>query len=234
MATGMKTGVGTSPRRVWSTPARARPSVRSSVNRKVLTARPAPCPRHDGDARAAAVRVPGPDAALADLLPPVPTSDPDVLLGAFLTWVQTTGLTLYPAQEEALLELMAGKHVLLATPTGSGKSLVAVALHFKALARGEDLLLHVPIKALVNEKFFALCELFGAEHVGMLTGDASINRGRADRLLHGRGPGKSRPAGGGAARRRGGDGRVPLLRGPGARQSPGRSRSSPCRGQPSS
>ena len=115
--------------------------------------------------------------ALADLLPPVPTSDPDVLLGAFLTWVQTTGLTLYPAQEEALLELMAGKHVLLATPTGSGKSLVAVALHFKALAEGRTSFYTVPIKALANEKFFALCELFGAERVGMLTGDASINRG---------------------------------------------------------
>src|SRR6516164_6056024 len=115
--------------------------------------------------------------ALADLLPPEPTSDPDVLLERFLTWVQTTGLTLYPAQEEALLELIAGKHVLLATPTGSGKSLVAVALHFKALAERKTSFYTVPIKALANEKFFALCDLFGAERVGMLTGDASINRG---------------------------------------------------------
>ncbi|MGZ6078502.1 MAG: DEAD/DEAH box helicase [Myxococcaceae bacterium] len=115
--------------------------------------------------------------ALADLLPSEPTSDPDVLLERFLAWVQTTGLTLYPAQEEALLELMSGKHVLLATPTGSGKSLVAVALHFKALAEGKISFYTVPIKALANEKFFALCELFGAERVGMLTGDASINRG---------------------------------------------------------
>jgi len=115
--------------------------------------------------------------ALADLLPPEPTSDPDVLLERFLTWVQSTGLTLYSAQEEALLELMAGKHVLLATPTGSGKSLVAVALHFKALAEGKTSFYTVPIKALANEKFFNLCELFGAERVGMLTGDASINRG---------------------------------------------------------
>ncbi|HET6981199.1 MAG TPA: DEAD/DEAH box helicase, partial [Myxococcaceae bacterium] len=114
--------------------------------------------------------------ALADLLPPQPTSDPDVLLERFLAWVQTTGLTLYPAQEEALLELMAGKHVLLATPTGSGKSLVAVALHFKALAEGKTSFYTVPIKALANEKFFDLCRLFGPERVGMLTGDASINR----------------------------------------------------------
>src|SRR5262249_17473541 len=142
----MNTGVGTSPRRVCSTPARARPSIRSSVNRNVLNARPAPCPSSDGDA-SPPLPTPRPSGstgfaiaresiqvlsalgsgqmpALADLLPPEPTSDPDVLLERFLAWVQTTGLTLYPAQEEALLELMAGKHVLLATPTGSGKSLV--------------------------------------------------------------------------------------------------------------
>ena len=116
-------------------------------------------------------------APLAALLPSEPTSDPGVLLERFLAWVHSTGLALYPAQEEALLELMAGRHVLLATPTGSGKSLVAVALHFKALAEGKTSFYTVPIKALANEKFFALCELFGAEQVGMLTGDASINRG---------------------------------------------------------
>jgi len=117
-----------------------------------------------------------PSAPLAALLPAEPTSDAGVLLERFLAWVQSTGLTLYPAQEEALLELMAGKHVLLATPTGSGKSLVAIALHFKALAEGRISFYTAPIKALANEKFFALCELFGAERVGMLTGDASINR----------------------------------------------------------
>ena len=71
---------------------------------------------------------------------------------------------------------MAGKHVVLNTPTGSGKSLVATALHFKALAEGKTSFYTCPIKALVNEKFFALCQLFGADNVGMLTGDASINR----------------------------------------------------------
>ena len=68
------------------------------------------------------------------------------------------GLTLYPAQEEAILELCAGKHVILNTPTGSGKSLVATALHFKALAEGKTSFYTCPIKALVNEKFFALCQ----------------------------------------------------------------------------
>ena len=99
--------------------------------------------------------------ALADLLPPEPTSDPDVVLERFLAWVQTTGLTLYPAQEEALLELMAGKHVLLATPTGSGKSLVATALLFAALARNERAVCTFPIKALVNVKWVQLCREFG-------------------------------------------------------------------------
>src|SRR5262245_36617354 len=118
-----------------------------------------------------------PPASLSALGPSQPTSDPDSRTERCLSWLQGSGLTLYPAQEEALLELMSGKHVLLATPTGSGKSLVAVALHFKALAEGKTSFYTVPIKALANEKFFTLCDLFGAERVGMLTGDASINRG---------------------------------------------------------
>ena len=84
-------------------------------------------------------------------------------------------LTLYPAQEEPILELFAGRHLVLSTPTGSGKSLVATALHFKAMCEGQRSIYTAPIKALVNEKFFALCNDFGAEHVGMQTGDASIN-----------------------------------------------------------
>ena len=116
------------------------------------------------------------DAPLAALLPASPTAGGDELLGRFLGHVAQTGLQLYPAQEEALLELMAGKHLVLNTPTGSGKSLVATALHFKALAEGKTSVYTTPIKALANEKFFALCQLFGPGRVGMLTGDASINR----------------------------------------------------------
>ncbi|MCA9637263.1 MAG: DEAD/DEAH box helicase, partial [Myxococcales bacterium] len=85
------------------------------------------------------------------------------------------GLELYPAQEEAVLEIMAGRHVILNTPTGSGKSLVAVAMHMRSLALGRRSVYTCPIKALVSEKFFALCADFGAENVGMLTGDASVN-----------------------------------------------------------
>jgi superfamily II RNA helicase len=101
----------------------------------------------------------------------------DEILERFVSHVAATGLSLYPAQEEAILELCAGKHVILNTPTGSGKSLVATALHFKALAEGKVSYYTCPIKALVNEKFFALCDEFGPENVGMLTGDAAINAG---------------------------------------------------------
>ena len=85
------------------------------------------------------------------------------------------GLTLYPEQEEAILELFAGRNVVLNTPTGSGKSLVAAALHFKALCAGQRSVYTCPIKALVNEKFLSLCRDFGPENVGMMTGDASVN-----------------------------------------------------------
>jgi superfamily II RNA helicase len=104
-----------------------------------------------------------------------PLTDPGAILDRFLAHVAETGLEPYPAQEEALLELAAGKHVVLSTPTGSGKSLVALGLHFKALCEGRRSWYTAPVKALVNEKFFALCDAFGPENVGMLTGDASIN-----------------------------------------------------------
>ncbi len=93
-----------------------------------------------------------------------------------MKYVGDTGLSLYPAQEEAILELLGAKHVVLATPTGSGKSMVALAFHFMAMAEGKTSFYTCPIKALVNEKFFALCDAFGAENVGMMTGDAAINR----------------------------------------------------------
>jgi superfamily II DNA/RNA helicase len=123
--------------------------------------------------------VPTPAAARPSLAARAPAGeaarDPEAILAAFLDWVSDLGLELYPAQEEALLELFAGKHVILNTPTGSGKSLVALGLHFKALCEGRTSFYTSPIKALASEKFFALCEDFGPERVGMLTGDASIN-----------------------------------------------------------
>jgi superfamily II RNA helicase len=116
-----------------------------------------------------------PEFTLADRMPPRGAT-PDELFDLFLGYVRATGLELYPAQEEALLEVFAGHHVLLSTPTGSGKSLVALAVHFFAMAQGKRSFYTAPIKALVSEKFFALCADFGADHVGMLTGDAAVNR----------------------------------------------------------
>jgi len=92
-----------------------------------------------------------------------------------MAWTEAVGLEMYEAQEEAVLEWMSDKHVILNTPTGSGKSLVALAVHFKALCQGKRAWYTSPIKALVNEKFFDLCKQLGPENVGMLTGDASVN-----------------------------------------------------------
>jgi hypothetical protein len=101
--------------------------------------------------------------------------DPDAFVGAFDDWVRESGIRLYPAQEEAVLELVLGRHLVLSTPTGTGKSLVAVAAHAAALAQGERSWYTAPIKALVSEKFFALVDVFGAANVGMVTGDSSVN-----------------------------------------------------------
>ena len=103
------------------------------------------------------------------------STDPDALYSAFSGWVDAQGITLYPAQDEAILELVTGTNVILATPTGSGKSLVAVAAHYFAMAGGIRSVYTAPIKALVSEKFFALCAIFGSDNVGMVTGDASVN-----------------------------------------------------------
>jgi superfamily II DNA or RNA helicase len=100
---------------------------------------------------------------------------PEEVLDRFVEWTADAGFALYRAQEEALLEIAAGRHVILNTPTGSGKSLVALGLHFKALCEGRTSFYTSPIKALASEKFFALCDDFGAANVGMLTGDAAIN-----------------------------------------------------------
>src|SRR5215470_14387666 len=110
---------------------------------------------------------------LTDLAPDL--ADPDALYAAFTEWASDQGFTLYPHQDEALIELVSGANVILSTPTGSGKSLVATAAHFGALAAGRRSFYTAPIKALVSEKFFALCAMFGAAKVGMLTGDASVN-----------------------------------------------------------
>jgi superfamily II RNA helicase len=109
------------------------------------------------------------------LAPPAGPVTGEQVFERFLDYVAGLGLSLYPAQEEALFEILAGKHVVLATPTGSGKSLVATAFLFKALCEGKTGFYSCPVKALVNEKFFDLCTAFGPEHVGLVTGDAAVN-----------------------------------------------------------
>ncbi len=116
------------------------------------------------------------DKTLYDFLPKLETPTNDLLLGRFLEFVESRGLSLYPAQEAAILEVFEGRNVILNTPTGSGKSLVASALHFQSLAQGRRSVYTCPIKALVNEKWLSLCREFGPQNVGLSTGDATINR----------------------------------------------------------
>src|SRR6202011_3167271 len=110
---------------------------------------------------------------LIDLLPE--TAEPDAVFDAFAGWSKQRGLAPYQHQEEALIEIVSGANVILSTPTGSGKSLVAAGAHFAALADGRRTYYSAPIKALVSEKFFDLCAAFGPAEVGMMTGDASVN-----------------------------------------------------------
>lgn len=117
----------------------------------------------------------GPSRTSAPLAPLPGVTASDAVLDRFIAVTAERGLELYPEQEEAILELFAGRNVILNTPTGSGKSLVAAAFHFKALCAGERAVYTCPIKALVNEKFLSLCRDFGPENVGMMTGDASVN-----------------------------------------------------------
>ena len=106
-----------------------------------------------------------------------PGSEPDwdAVYDDITAYAAGRGLELYPHQDEAVLEILAGNNVVLATPTGSGKSLVAVGAHKAALADDRVSFYTAPIKALVSEKFFDLCQVFGADQVGMLTGDAAVN-----------------------------------------------------------
>ncbi len=108
-------------------------------------------------------------------LPP-PGADANAALEGFLRYSAEAGLTLYPHQEEAILAVMSDANVIVHTPTGSGKSLIASAVHFKAIAEGRRSFYTCPIKALVSEKFFALCRELGPDQVGMMTGDATVNR----------------------------------------------------------
>ncbi len=113
---------------------------------------------------------------LTELLPTgADAKDPDALYAVFDAWVHEQGMQMYPHQSDALVDVLTGANAIITTPTGSGKSLIATAAHFVTLAQHGRSYYTAPIKALVNEKFFALCEIFGADVVGMVTGDASVN-----------------------------------------------------------
>lgn len=114
-------------------------------------------------------------ATFREILDGVKSRDNDALFEAFIDWAGNKGINLYPAQEEAAMELFDGKNVILNTPTGSGKSLVASVMHYHSLAQGRRSVYTCPIKALVNEKWMALCKEFGPENVGLSTGDATVN-----------------------------------------------------------
>ncbi len=115
--------------------------------------------------------------ATTTVLTPPADPGPDSIVGAFLDWSDRQGLVLYPHQEQALLEIVTDANVIVATPTGSGKSLVATAALFAALAAGRRAYYTAPIKALVSEKFFEMTEIFGPARVGMITGDSAVNPG---------------------------------------------------------
>src|SRR3984893_10508233 len=110
---------------------------------------------------------------LIDLLPT--TAEPDAVFDAFAGWSKQRGLALSPRQDAALIEIVRGANVILSTPTGSGKSLVAAGAHFTALADGRRTVYTAPKNALVSEKLFALCVAAAPSQVGMMTGDASVN-----------------------------------------------------------
>jgi superfamily II RNA helicase len=115
-----------------------------------------------------------PTTPLSKFLPAAP-ADTEALIDAITEWAAVRGFVLYPQQEEAILELLTGSNVVLSTPTGSGKSLVALAAHARSVTGGGRSWYTAPVKALVSEKFFDLCFELGAEHVGMMTGDSSFN-----------------------------------------------------------
>ena len=113
--------------------------------------------------------------ATAELLTPPESTDAGELFDHFTEWTRRRGLTLYPHQEEALLEIVSDAHVIVATPTGSGKSLIGTAALFAGLATGRRAYYTAPIKALVSERFFELVDIFGPARVGMITGDSAVN-----------------------------------------------------------
>ena len=154
--------------------------------------------------------------SLADLLPDA-SWDPssDVLLDRFLQYAGGKGLVLYPAQEEAILELLDGKNVVLNTPTGSGKSLVASAMLFALAGARAAGRLHMPDQGARQREMDGAVPRVRPGPGGPLDRRRERQPRRAHSLLHRRDPRQHRAARRpGRRHRRRGDGRVPLLRRP--------------------
>ena len=92
-------------------------------------------------------------------------------------WVSTLSFTPDPFQIQALDAVEAGSSVLVAAPTGAGKTIVGQFGAYVALEQGMRAFYTTPIKALSNQKYLELCDLFGAANVGLATGDTSVNSG---------------------------------------------------------
>src|SRR5437588_12467937 len=90
-------------------------------------------------------------------------------------FLSTLGFRLDAFQARALDALDEGRSVLVAAPTGSGKTVVAEYAVAKALAEGGKAFYTTPLKALSNQKYGDLVRRHGPERVGLLTGDNSIN-----------------------------------------------------------
>src|SRR5699024_446190 len=108
-------------------------------------------------------------------LPVEPATDPAEIYMAVAAWAEAGGRPFYPHQDDALLHRVSDNNVVLAAPAGSGKTMVAIAALYTAVATGRTAWYTAPVKALVSEKFFELVDIFGAEQVGMLTGDSAVN-----------------------------------------------------------
>ncbi len=93
------------------------------------------------------------------------------------------GLTLDPFQKRAIKAIDEGRSVLVAAPTGTGKTLIADYLVDTILKRGERIIYTAPIKALSNQKYRDYSKRHGVDKVGLVTGDIVINSDAPIRVM---------------------------------------------------
>lgn len=103
---------------------------------------------------------------------PAPPAESEELLESFR---QRYPFPLDPFQEEAIRVILAGESVLVSAPTGAGKTLIAEFAIYRALAAQGRLIYTTPLKALSNQKYADFVRQYGADLVGILTGDVKVN-----------------------------------------------------------